>query len=628
MRRALVGVLGHVDHGKTALVRALTGTDTDRLPEEKRRGISILPGYARLEGEGGELDLVDVPGHERFVRAMAAGASAMRAALLVVDAREGPRAQTREHAGIAALFGVRRGLVAITRTDLAGTHDVASAVETTRDMLARFGLGPWPCLPCSALSGGGLAALRAALLDLAEPAAMGEAGQAWMPLDRAFHRPGTGLVVTGALRSGRLVPGEVVEIWPGPRQATIRALQSHGRALDEAGPGRRLAVALKGDAAGPGDALASPGLLAASPLLDAWVTVLPDAPRALRREAFRLLCGTSECDVRLRLLDRAELAPGESGAAQLQPDGPLALPVRARFLLRLPLPLGTLAGGVVLDAEAPRRRGRDAALLHSLAALPTQQAAQKVLEAVGARGVPTERLRRLAGGRLPEGAVALTGGTSMAEPALAELEAALRGAVQAAVSRDALGPGPEARALLRSALPAGAPGEAVAARLVARGVLRLAAGRFTLPTGPALGGAEQRLLREVEAAFREAALSPPEPASVAAGDRMRMAAMRHLLAKSILLRAPDAVQKREWIFHRDALAEARSRLAPALAASAEGLTVSECDKLLGLTRRHGVPLLERLDAEGFTRRDGDRRRLSSAAGGEAGPQPRLASAEG
>ncbi|WP_207536980.1 selenocysteine-specific translation elongation factor [Sabulicella rubraurantiaca] len=628
MRRALIGVLGHVDHGKTALVRTLTGTDTDRLPEEKRRGISILPGYARLEGEGAELDLVDLPGHERFVRAMAAGASAMRAALLVVDAREGPRTQTHEHAGIAALLGVRRGVVAVTRTDLAGGGEVAAATEGARALLAQLGLGDWPCLPCSAVSGAGLAALRAALIDLAEPEVTGEAGQAWMPLDRAFHRPGAGLVVTGALRAGRLMPGDTVEIWPGPRHATIRALQSHGRVLEEAGPGRRLAVALKGDAAGPGDALASPGFLAASPMLDAWVTVLPDVPRALRREEFRLLCGTAECGVRLRLLDRAELSPGESGAAQLQPDVSLALPVRARFLLRLPLPVGTVAGGVVLDPEAPRHRGRDAALLQSLAALRPEQAAQRVLEAAGPRGLPTDRLRRLAGGRLPEGAVALTGGLSLADSVLAELETALREAARDAIARNTLGPGPEARALLRTALPVGAPGEAVAARLIARGVLRLVSGRFALPGGAALGEAEHRLLREVEAAFRNASLSPPEPAAVAAGDRVRMSAIRHLLAQGILFRAADAVQKREWIFHRDALAEARRRLAPALSASTEGLTVSDCDKLLGITRRHGVPLLERLDAEGFTRRVGDRRRLSSEPEGEAGPRPRHASAEG
>lgn len=609
MRRALVGVLGHVDHGKTALVRALTGTDTDRLPEEKRRGISILPGYARLAADDAELDLVDVPGHERFVRAMVAGAAAMRAALLVVDAREGVRAQTREHAGIAALLGVRQGVVAIARADRAEPAEITQAMEAARALLAELSLEAWPCLSCSALTGDGVAALTAALLALAEPAPDGEPGRAWMPLDRAFHRPGAGLVVTGALRQGRLAVGDEVELWPGPRRATVRGLQGHGEALETARPGRRLAVALRGASAVPGDALASPGLVAASSLLDVRVTALA----ALRRgEALRLLCGPVEVGARLRLMGGDTLGPGETGFAQLALDGPIAVPVRAGFVLRRPSPPATVAGGVVLDAEAPRRRGRDAALLAAMAGHDAPEAAAEALRAAGPRGLCTERLRRLAGGDLPVGATALTAGVSLAVNALAGLEAALLAAVSAACRVDPLGAGPEARALLRTALPDGAPAEAVAARLAARRELRLAGGRFSLPAAPLLGESERALLAELEALWREAGLAPPEAIAVAAGSARRAAAIRHLVRHGVLLRAPDAVQKREWLFHHAALATARARLAAPLGATPAGLTVSQCNALLAVTRRHGVPILERLDADGFTRRHGDRRVLRDA----------------
>jgi selenocysteine-specific elongation factor len=608
MRHALVAVLGHVDHGKTALVRALTGTDTDRLPEEKRRGISILPGYARLAAEGAELDLVDVPGHERFVRAMVAGASAMRAALLVVDAREGVRPQTREHAEIAALLGVVRGVVAVARADLATDAERAAAAEAARALLRELGRGDWPCVECSAVTGEGLEALAEALFALAEPPCEGEAGRAWMPLDRAFHRPGAGLVVTGALRQGALRVGEEVELWPGPRRATVRGLQSHGRAVAGSGPGRRLAVALRGGEAAPGDTLAAPGLLAACAVLDVTLHVLASAPRALRRgEALRFLCGTAEAGARLRLLDRAALEPGEGGVAQLILDDAMALPVRAGFVLRLPSPARTIAGGEVLDAEAPRRRARDAQLLRAMAMRDVAAAARAALRAAGARGLPAARLRRLAGGDWPEDAVELAGGVALDGEILGTLDAALVSAVAKAQHGDPLGGGAEAKALLRTALPAGAPREGIAARLVARRALRLVAGRLSLPEAPTLDDGTRALLQDIEEAWHGAGLSPPETAAVAAGDPRRAAAIRHLVAQGVLLRAPDAVQKREYLFHRDAIAAAIRALTPHLDAEPGGLTVSDCNRILGLTRRHGVPLLERLDTLGFTRREGDRR---------------------
>ncbi|HYF07160.1 MAG TPA: selenocysteine-specific translation elongation factor [Acetobacteraceae bacterium] len=615
MRGALVAVLGHVDHGKTALVRALTGTDTDRLPEEKARGISIALGFAHLVTGEAVLDLVDVPGHERFVRTMAAGASAMQAALLVVDAREGVRAQTREHAEIASLLGITRGVVAVTRRDLAGEAEAAEAAGQAAALLRELGLGAWPILPCSAVTGDGIALLAAALGRLASPAPA-TGGDAWLPVDRAFVLPGAGLVVTGTLRHGALARDDAVAVLPHGREASVRGLHLHGMPVPRAAPGRRIAVALRGLGRGditPGDALATPGSLVASARMDAWIRVLASSPRALRAgDTLRLHGGTAEAGARLRLLGAGALEPGASGPVQLMLDRPVALPAREGFILRLPSPARTVAGGMVLDAEAPRRRAQDATLLVAMAAASREEAARLRLRHAAQAGLPQAAFRRLAGCPGMPGVVSLAGERVLDEGIATALEERLEGCVAAAQRADPLGPGIGARAALAAALPPRAPGEAIAARLVARGVLALAGGHLRLRGAAALTAADRALLEEVEEAWRGAGLSPPETRAVIRGEARRAQAVRLLLARGVLVRAPDAVQKREYLFHATALAQARAMLREALAARAEGLTVSECGALLGLTRRHSVPLLERLDAERFTRRIGDRRHLHAA----------------
>ncbi|MFC7477219.1 SelB C-terminal domain-containing protein [Dankookia sp. GCM10030260] len=626
MRTALIAVLGHVDHGKTALVRALTGSECDRLPEERARGISIALGFARLAlPDGGEVDLVDAPGHERFVRTMIAGASGMDAALLAVDAREGVRAQTREHVEIAALLGIRRGVVAIARCDLATPEERAAASAGTGALLAGLALGTWPVVETSARTGEGIAALATALGALTREGVAGPGG-AWLPLDRAFTLPGAGVVVTGTLRRGGLALGDAVELLPGLRPATIRGLHVHGMAVSRAAPGRRVAVALRGIARGevaPGEALATPGLLAPTERLDAWVTVLASAPRALRQgETLRLLCGTAEAGARLRLLGAAALAPGEAGLAQFVLDRRLALPVREPFVLRLPSPPRTVAGGMVLDPAPPRRRARDAPLLDAMRLATPARAASLRLRAAGAAGLEAASLARLVGvaptalDAAAAEAVSLRTGPLLHRDVLAALEAKLLGAVEAAERADPMGPGPEAGPLLASSLPPEAPGAAIAARLVARGALSLAAGRLRLrglDRVALLSDQDRAAIAAVEAAFRAGGLMPPDAAAVAACDPRRAQAIRLLLRSGVLLRCPDAVQKREVVFHAEAVATARAALAGLLAARPAGVSVSDCGARLGISRRFTVPLLERLDAEGFSRRAGDLRHLAAVS---------------
>ncbi|MGG5811257.1 selenocysteine-specific translation elongation factor [Falsiroseomonas sp. CW058] len=617
MRHALVGVLGHVDHGKTALVRALTGTETDRLPEERARGISIVLGFARLLAPcGAELDLVDVPGHERFVRAMVAGATAMGGALLAVDAAEGVRAQTVEHAEIAAILGIRRGVVAVTRSDRAAPESAARAAEEARALARRLGLGDWPVVVTSALTGQGLAELAGLLGGLAGPSGPASEG-AWMPLDRAFSHPGAGTVVTGALRRGVLRIGEEVEILPGRRPARIRGLQIHGRAVEAAGAGRRVAVALRGTERGAvaaGDALATPGLLAAATRLDVRVALLASVPRPLQRgEALRLLLGTAEVGARLHLLDRDAVAPGETAVAQLRLDAPVATPVREPFVLRLPSPARTVGGGVVLDPDPPRRRMRDAPLLSAMAGADAPGAAALRLRDAGMVGLPAAVLARLAGSAVAlEEGVRLAGGLVLHRDAAAAAEGALLEAVEAAQRSDPTGAGPDLGAL-RHALPPGAPLEGLAARLVAARALLLEGGRLRrrgLDAAALLSDADRAVLAEVEGAFRAGLLAPPDAEAVVGRCRRRAAALHHLLRAGVLVRAPDAVQKREVVFHRDALDLARRAIRVHFAARPDGFAAGECGRLLGISRRYAIPLLERLDAERFTRRKGDRRHLA------------------
>ena len=340
-RQLTLGVLGHVDHGKTSLVRALTGTDTDRLKEEKARGMSIVPGFAYLEYAGGTVDIVDVPGHEDYVRAMIAGASGIDAALLVVDAREGVRRQTAEHIAIAALLGVRRGVAALSKTDLASGGEARAAL---RAYLQTTFLAHAPIIGTSARSGAGIAELReaiGALLESATPPAPAEG--AFLPVDRVFSMTGHGTVVTGTLRRGTLAPGAEVEVLPAGVRALVRRLQVHGRNAEIALPGQRVGVNLRGigvESAARGSVVATPGLVAPSKLIEVELTGAAPMPG----RAVRVLLGTSDSPARVRRR--------KDGGVRLACERPLCALAGERFVLRDDAARRTLGGGRVL---APRR---------------------------------------------------------------------------------------------------------------------------------------------------------------------------------------------------------------------------------------------------------------------------------
>ncbi|MER2265233.1 selenocysteine-specific translation elongation factor [Methylobacterium oxalidis] len=628
----LVGVIGHVDHGKTALVRALTGTETDRLKDEKIRGVSIVPGFAvlRVAAEpGGAIDLVDLPGHERFVRAMISGATGMRAVLLVIDAREGIKPQTVEHLDIARLIGVRRGVVALTKCDLVDAEAVAARAAEAGAVAARAGIAEARVVPTSAVTGHGLGALSDALADLlrhAPPAV--DDGFPYLPIDRVFPRPGFGAVVTGTLRRGRLAIGDRVAIAPGGRTATVRSLQIHGRAVESAEPGRRAAVALRGvDLADlhRGQALAAPDMLTAGHWIDVALTAVPGAKPLASGTTCRLLFGTCEVAGRLRLLDRDVLEPGGEALAQIRAEEEIAVPAREPFILRNDSPPATLAGGRVLDPASRRRRRGDSGVMAELARIaegrPKEVLAARLARngAAGAGLIELARLVGVAPDRVRRGLAELgarsVGERHLGAAAFAELRAALLDALDAHHRAQPIDPGLPLDRLAHAVRQDEALAAATLRDLVATGDVAQAGALYRRATfDPARHETEQ--VRALEALYRAGGLTPPDEAEAVGRDLRRQQALKYLLAAGTLVRTVDRVQKRSILFHRDAIGQGKAVLVRQFGRAADGFLAREAGAALGISRKFSIPLLEHLDAIRFTRRSGDRRILAEA--GETG----------
>ena len=631
MTSLLVGVIGHVDHGKTALVRALTGVETDRLKEETVRGVSIVPGFALLRAGAGatEIDLVDLPGHERFVRAMISGATGMRAVLLAVDANEGIKPQTVEHLEIARLIGVRRGVVALTKSDLVNDEMLARRTSELRTATARAGIENARVVPTSVVAGTGLAALANALADLTEeaPPAVDD-GFPYLPIDRIFARPGFGAVITGTLRRGRLAIGDRVAISPGGRLATVRSLQTHGRSVQTAEPGRRTAVALRGVEIGDlsaGQALCAPGQLVESRWIDVALTAVPSVESDVASgSACRLLFGTSDVSARLRLLDRDALKPGETTMAQIRTEAEIAVPAREPFVLRLDSPPATIAGGRVLDPVSRRRKRHDARLLADLERIATgsprdaltlrlarsRAAGDTLADLARAVGVAPERVRRA----LTEIGAREVGDRFVAAAAFAGARDAVLEAlaqhhrdhpIEHGLPLDRL-----ARATtLQESMVAAAVRDLIATRDAVQAGALFRRGDFD----PARNETEH--VRSVEAAFRKARLTPPDEAEVIGRDIRRREAVTYLVTAGTLIRALDRVQKRTILFHRDAVVEGQAHLRrsfPNATGPDGGFLAREAGAALGISRKFSIPLLEHLDAIRFTRRIGDKRIFADA----------------
>jgi selenocysteine-specific elongation factor len=633
MRHVVVGTAGHIDHGKSTLVRALTGIDPDRLKEEKERGITIDIGFAHLDlGEGLTLGIVDVPGHERFVKNMLAGVGGIDLVMLIIAGDEGVMPQTREHLAICQLLRVKSGLVVLTKTDMAEADWLELVQEDVRSFLRGTFLEGQPIVPVSAKTGDGLDALRARLAELARAVPPREVDATFrLPIDRVFTIRGFGTVVTGTVAAGRVAVDERVEVYPRTLQAKVRGLQTHGQAVTAAVAGQRTAVNLQGVervAIERGDVLSLPGLLAPTFMLDATCELLADAPAPLKtRQRVRFHIGTSEVMARVHLLDQETLEPDGRGYVQLRLESPVVALPRDRYVIRSYSPMVTIGGGELLDV-APAKARRSPALAARLAVLETGTPAAVVEEharRIGASGARTADLRA----RTPLGPDAL-------KQTLAELSAAGRMLV---VDREWYVHVDAAERLRREALAAlaafhareplkaGMSKEELRTRLGGvdeRVFLHLlerfsAAGHIAVEKDKVrltshqvrLDPRQQQLVERLEAEFREAGVAPPSPEEAFA--KLGMARPDEQALLQLLVDDRRLVRVREGLyFHAVPLHDAETRVT-AFLREKQAITPQDFKDLLGITRKYAIPLLEYLDAQRVTVRVGDKRVLREAA---------------
>ena len=366
MKHIILGTAGHVDHGKTSLIKALTGIDTDRLKEEKERGITIELGFASLKLPDGQMiGIVDVPGHERFIKNMVAGAAGIDILALVIAADEGVMPQTREHLAICSLLGITRGVIALTKIDMVEPAWLELITEDIRTFTEGTFLENAPIVPVSAVTGTGLPEFVHTLGEIArETIAKKDAGLFRLPVDRVFTIKGFGTVVTGTLVSGSISSGEEIEILPPVMKARIRGLQVHNESVDEAESGQRTAINLQGidkAAIDRGDILARPGTLQPTNRLDVTLQCLEANAKALKhRQLIRFHAGTSEIIARVTFFDRTVAEPGEQAYAQLFLEKPIAVVAQDHFVIRSYSPVTTIGGGIILDPLARKHRRRDA----------------------------------------------------------------------------------------------------------------------------------------------------------------------------------------------------------------------------------------------------------------------------
>ncbi|MCX5822695.1 MAG: selenocysteine-specific translation elongation factor [Deltaproteobacteria bacterium] len=626
----VMGTAGHVDHGKTALIKRLTGVDTDRLKEEKERGITIELGFASLSLPGGKiLGVVDVPGHERFVKNMVAGAAGIDLVAMVIAADEGVMPQTREHLHICTLLGIRKGVVVLTKTDLVDAEWLDLVREDVRAFLKGTFLEASPMVPVSALTGAGFAELLSAIERTAGEVEEGaDMGLFRLPVDRVFTMKGFGTVVTGTLISGKVTTGEEVEISPLGFRTRVRGIQVHNQTVETAEAGQRTAINLQGTDRAVierGYLLTGPGALTASQRLDCTYRHLTVAGRKLKnRTLVRLHTGTSEIMARVILLDRDELESGGEGFAQLVLEAPLAAVAGDRFVVRSYSPVTPIGGGVIID---PLRSS--AGVLREFKLLAEGGDAEKaavILERAGIGGI-TENLLIVRTGirgrelrRLLEGMFSAKKAVLVDRDEMRVLSALLYEDFQAAIARELQGyhernplQGGLSREELRTTLGMGdgvgqkiftmalrdleKKGELIAEKEM----IRLAGHRVRLQ-------GEMGSLREsLSAIYREGALAPPTAREILERFSDRKKEITSLL--QVMTREGELIRISEDLnFHRDSLAKLRDEYRQLLIREGEA-TPASFKGLTGLSRKFIIPLMEYFDMTKLTMRAGDHRIL-------------------
>jgi selenocysteine-specific elongation factor len=632
MKSVIVGTAGHIDHGKTALVKVLTGIDADRLEEEKRRGITIDLGFAHLDlpGANGQtlrLGFVDVPGHERFVRNMLAGVGGIDLVLFVIAADESIKPQTREHFDICKLLSVRRGITVLTKSDAVD----AETLEVVRLEVEEFLRGSFldtsqsPILAVSSLTGAGLEQLKRALINAASQVeAKDESAIARLPIDRVFTMKGFGTVVTGTLISGAVAKDAEMECFPGENLVRVRGLQVHGAPAERVVAGQRTALNLAGVSTAQlsrGTTLAPPETVRSTIAVDVKLSLLSSVKPLKDRAKVHFHAYTSECVATATLLGRKKLEPGESDYACLQLSDPVLLVPGDRFIIRQFSPVVTVGGGIVLDVVRPVRKTKPQEKLRFLRLLE-DGSAQALLARVVRRGNQGLSLAAAIGetgwsrSRLKNVLLPLVKAKEVIQleewlvsahafrAALSDLELAIKAfhdynPLVAGIGKEELR---ERFDLQPDVFAAGLAELVNSKKIEVTGEQVRAAGR-----GVVMKDEEAESKKTIETAFATAGLKVPALKDVLAGlkvDRIRAQKIVTLLLRDkVLIKISD-----DLVFHRDALAELRGRMAAEKIKSPK-IDVARFKDLTGVSRKYAIPLLEYLDREHVTRRVGDARMI-------------------
>ncbi|MCC7372399.1 MAG: selenocysteine-specific translation elongation factor [Chloroflexi bacterium] len=629
----VVGTAGHVDHGKSTLIQALTGIDPDRLQEEKARGMTIDLGFAWLTlPSGQEVSIVDVPGHERFIHNMLAGVGGIDIALLMVAADEGVMPQTREHLDILDLLQIPAGLIVLTKSDLVDEEWLELVTVEIEEAVAGTVMAGAPIVPVSSVTGAGLPDLLA-LLDalLAQERSRPLTGRPRLPIDRVFTIAGFGTVVTGTLLDGELTLGQEVEIQPSGRKARIRGLQSHRRKVERATAGARVAVNLAGvatDELRRGEVIVAPGTMKPTRLIDVRLRVLEDAPRPLTHNMpLTFHTGAAETTAKASLLDRQQIEPGETAWAQLRLTDDVALAKGDLFIVRAPSPSATLGGGTVIEPHPRRHRRHQPAVLDRLAVLERGSPDEIVLEQLrlrepvdfqtlaGRTGLSTDETRAVVGSLVEAGGilalVANEAGSRLlpstllvSRPGWQRLAEAALGHLQAFHTATPLRRGmPKEELRMRLGLDGRAFGR-VAARLLAEEAVREVGPLLAHPTHevrltPEMQTRVERLLGEL----RAAGATPPGRQELEARHGLSPDVLAVLIERGEVVEiAPDLV------YPRDVLDEIVASVVAAIQQSGT-ITVAGLRDLIGASRKYALALLTHLDEKRITRRVGDDRVL-------------------
>jgi selenocysteine-specific elongation factor len=631
----VIGTAGHVDHGKSTLVKAISGINPDRLREEQEREMTIDLGFAWVTlPSGREISIVDVPGHEDLIKNMLAGVGGIDLAMLVVAADEAVMPQTREHLAILDLLQIPRGLIVLTKADLVDDPvwlDLVS--EEVREVVAGTALADAPITPVSAVTGQGLDELLHTLdALLAEATPREDLGFPRLPIDRVFTISGFGTIVTGTLTGGHLQVGDTVEIVPGKRTARIRGLQSHQTKIERADPGARVAVNLSGidvDALSRGQVLALPGALQATRLVDVQLRIVADAPWPVEHGmAVELFTGAASALARVRLLDCDALGPGETAWAQLRLREPVAASRYDRFIIRLPSPSVTLGGGQIVEPQPARRHRRhDRRVIQRLAALAQGDPNAILMALLEERGPMSARdlLRQsqLPAAMAQQALQALLGEgriLSLGEPPEGTARTVEQGGLLLTAESWQLVMERAAELLqryhgqnrLREGMPReelksrlgieGEPGNQILQRARKEGLLRVTGETVALAQHEVrLSAAEQEAIGQVMAGFEAAPYTPPAYQDVETSVGPELA--QYLLESGRLVRLSDAV-----VFAPEALEQMLGRLRAHLEAHSAA-TVAEVRDLFDTSRKYAVAFLEETDRRRITKRVGDTRVL-------------------